>query len=112
MYFGPQDIANEGGSGHKTNKQHQYVEFNVSDSNEEASPDQFNFRSVRTFIEVLDLLDQSLDILQFWGNDKCQQKQPKVKQQSSEPQIKNWEACLKFKTLKIYKIVSQKLVAQ
>ena len=61
MYSVPQGIASERGSDHNTNQQCQYVDFNVSDLNEEASPDRFSCnRSVRNFIEVSDLLDQSL----------------------------------------------------
>ena len=61
MHPVPQDIANEGGSDQKTNRQDQYVDFNMSELNEETSPDQFNCnRRVRNFIEVSDLLDQSL----------------------------------------------------
>ena len=59
--FAPQHIVNEGGSNHKRNQEDQYVDFNVSESNEETSPDQFNCnRRVRNFIEVSDLLHQSL----------------------------------------------------
>ena len=61
MHPVPQDIANEGGSHHKANQQYQYVDFNVSELNEETSPDQLNCnRRVRHFIEVSDLLNQSL----------------------------------------------------
>ena len=42
--FVPKDIVHEGGSSHKTNQQNQYVDF----------------RRVRNFIEMSDLLDQSL----------------------------------------------------
>ena len=57
----PQVIANEGGSDHKTNQQDQYVDFNVSELNEETSPDLFNCnRRISNFIEVSDLVDQSL----------------------------------------------------
>ena len=41
MYSVTKDIANERGSDHKANQQDQYVDFNVSELNEEASPDQF-----------------------------------------------------------------------
>ena len=45
----------------KTNQQDQYVDLNVSELNEETSSDQFNCnRRVRNFIEVSDLLYQSL----------------------------------------------------
>ena len=37
----PQGISIERGSEHKTNQQDQYVDFNVSELNEETSPDQF-----------------------------------------------------------------------
>ena len=61
MHPVPQDIANEGGSYHKANQQDQYVDFNVSELNEETSPDQLNCnRRVRHLIEVSDLLNQSL----------------------------------------------------
>ena len=61
MHHVIQDIANEGGSDHKANQQDQYVDFNVSELNEETNPDQFNCnRRVRNFIEVSDFLDQSL----------------------------------------------------
>ena len=61
MHFVPQDITNEEGSYHKTNQQDQYVDFNLSELNEETGPDQLNCnRRVRNFIEVLNLLDQSL----------------------------------------------------
>ena len=103
MHPVPQDIANGGGSDHNTNQQEQYVDFNVSESNEETSPDQFNCnRRVRNFIEVSDLLDQSLPgtsqqrvkkIIQLEGSEEFlsngqMSAQAKVKQQSSEPQIK------------------------
>ena len=51
MYPVSQDIANEGGSDHKTNKQDQYVDFNVSELNEKRSSEMFNCnRRVRNFI--------------------------------------------------------------
>ena len=59
--FVPHDIVDEGGSNHKKNQQDQYVDFNLSELNEETSHDWFNCnRRVRNFIEVSDLLDQSL----------------------------------------------------
>ena len=57
----PQGITNNGGSDHKTNKQDEYVDFNVSELNEKRSPDQFNWnRRAMNFTKVSYLLDQPL----------------------------------------------------
>ena len=42
IYSELQEIANERGSDYKANLQDQYVEFNVSELNEEANPDHPN----------------------------------------------------------------------
>ena len=61
IYSVLQEIAHERGSDHKANQQDQYVEFNVSELNEEANPDHPNCnRRARKFIEESDLSDQSL----------------------------------------------------
>ena len=61
MHSAPQDIANRKGLNDKTKQQDQHVDFNVSELNEEGSPDQFNRkRRVKNFTEVLDQLDQVL----------------------------------------------------
>ena len=61
MHSVPQDIANRKSLNDKTKQQDQHVDFNVSELNEEGSPDQFNRkRRVKNFTEVLDQLDQVL----------------------------------------------------
>ena len=66
-----QDTANEKGSDHNVKEQDKYIDFNVSELNEEASPDHFNCnRRVKNFIEVSDLLDQSLPNEEFLSHDQ------------------------------------------
>ena len=122
----PQDIANEGGSDHKTNQQDQYVDFNESELNEETSPDLFNCNTrISNFIEVSHLVDQSLprtnqqklkkiiqleESKEFLSNNQIPAQATKSKATVIRAPDQRLRNIIEIQDPKIYEIVSQQSV--